>query len=197
MDGVGIDVDRAVPRKSTVSRPKNWVATDRRAGVDGARSRAPARTRNLANGLFRSALSPIPSASRLSCVRWRFATWLNPPNERSVRRGSHAGSAEAMTPATKSDGAAEEEMSNGTLASAMFLTDADLRSLTGYTRPAEHRRWLTSHGWAFEIRADGKNRVLIEEAQAKMLTRQTVNKWSPKKAGRSAEPDLAALRTLG
>ena len=102
-----------------------------------------------------------------------------------------------MTPATKSDGAAEEEMLNGTLASAMFLTDADLRSLTGYKRPAEQRRWLTSHGWAFEIRADGKNRVLIEEAQAKMLTRQTVNKWSPKKAGRSAETDLAALRTLG
>ena len=79
----------------------------------------------------------------------------------------------------------------------MFLTDTDLQSLTGYKRPAEQRRWLTSHGWAFEVRADGKNRVLIEEAQAKMLTRQTVHKWSPKTAGRSAEPDLAALRTLG
>ncbi len=79
----------------------------------------------------------------------------------------------------------------------MFLTDFDLQSLTGYKRPAEQRRWLTSHGWAFEIRADGKNRVLIEEAQAKMLTRQNANKWSIKSRDRSAEPDLAALRTLG
>lgn len=79
----------------------------------------------------------------------------------------------------------------------MFLTDADLQSLTGYKRPAEQRRWLTSHGWAFEIRADGRNRVLIEEAQGKMLTRQTANKASPRNTGRSAEPDLAALRTLG
>lgn len=102
-----------------------------------------------------------------------------------------------MTPRANSDGAVEKEILNDTLASAMFLTDADLRSLTGYKRPAEQRRWLTSHGWAFEIRADGKNRVLIEEAQAKMLTRQTVKKWSRRNAGRSAEPDLAALRTLG
>ena len=102
-----------------------------------------------------------------------------------------------MTPRAKSDGAIEKEILNDTLASAMFLTDADLRSLTGYKRPAEQRRWLASHGWAFEIRADGKNRVLIEEAQAKMLTRQTVNKWNSKTAGRSAEPDLVALRTLG
>jgi hypothetical protein len=79
----------------------------------------------------------------------------------------------------------------------VFLTDTDLQSLTGYKRPAEQRRWLTSHGWAFEIRADGKNRVLIDEARAKMLTRQTGSKWSPKSAGRSAEPDLVALRTLG
>ena len=79
----------------------------------------------------------------------------------------------------------------------MFLTDTDLQSLTGYKRPAEQRRWLTSHGWAFEIRADGKNRVLIEEAHAKMLTRQNGNKWNPKNSGRSAEPDLVALRTLG
>jgi hypothetical protein len=79
----------------------------------------------------------------------------------------------------------------------MFLTDADLQSLTGYKRPAEQRRWLTSHGWAFEVRADGKNRVLIEEAHARMLTRQTGSKNGHKNAGWSAEPDLAALRSLG
>ena len=101
-----------------------------------------------------------------------------------------------MTPPAKSDGAAEEEMLNGTLASAMFLTDADLRSLTGYKRPAEQRRWLASHGWAFEVRADGKNRVLIEEVHAKMLTRQAGSK-ACRNVTRSAEPDLAALRALG
>lgn len=79
----------------------------------------------------------------------------------------------------------------------MFLTDPELQSLTGYKRPAEQRRWLTSHGWAFEVRADGKNRVLMEEAHAKMLTRQSTNYRGAKGSGRSAEPDLVALRTLG
>ncbi len=79
----------------------------------------------------------------------------------------------------------------------MFLTDADLQSLTGYKRPAEQRRWLTSHGWAFEVRADGKNRVLVEEAHAKMLTPQTGARARARNTGWSAEPDLAALRTLG
>ena len=68
----------------------------------------------------------------------------------------------------------------------MFLADEQLVSLTGYKRSAEQRRWLSEHGWAFEVRADGKNRVLIEEARAKMLTRVTTE--------RSAEPDLEALR---
>jgi hypothetical protein len=80
---------------------------------------------------------------------------------------------------------------------SLFLTDPELRELTGYKRPAEQRRWLASHGWAFEVRADGKNRVLIEEARAKMLTRQSGSRSGPNKEGRSAEPDLAALRTLG
>jgi hypothetical protein len=79
----------------------------------------------------------------------------------------------------------------------MFLTDTDLQSLTGYKRPAEQRRWLASRGWAFEVRADGKNRVLIEEAHAKMVTRQTGGGTGRQNRGRSAEPDLAALRTLG
>jgi hypothetical protein len=79
----------------------------------------------------------------------------------------------------------------------MFLTDTDLQSLTGYKRPAEQRRWLTSHGWAFEVRGDGKNRVLLEEARAKMVTRQTASTTGLRNVGRSAEPDLAALRKLG
>ena len=42
-----------------------------------------------------------------------------------------------------------------------------------------------------------ENRVLIEEARAKMLTRPSGGRTGPQKQGRSAEPDLAALRTLG
>jgi hypothetical protein len=78
----------------------------------------------------------------------------------------------------------------------MFLTDTDLQSLTGYKRAAEQRRWLTSHGWAFEVRADGKNRVLLQEVQAKMLTGHAAGSRSHRHAHRSAEPDLAALRAL-
>ena len=78
----------------------------------------------------------------------------------------------------------------------MFLTDSDLQSLTGYKRPAEQRRWLASHGWAFEVRADGKNRVLIVEAEAKMLTRRIGRATGRQNRNRSAEPDLAALRAL-
>ena len=71
----------------------------------------------------------------------------------------------------------------------MFLTDQDMESLTGYKRPADQRRWLVGHGWTFEVRADGKNVVLLEEARNRLLTN--------KSAHRSAEPDLDALRALG
>ena len=76
---------------------------------------------------------------------------------------------------------------------AYFSQRESLISLTGYKRPAEQRRWLTSHGWAFEVRADGKNRVLTEEARNRMLTGSS----SQKSTQRSSEPDLAALRNLG
>ncbi len=82
---------------------------------------------------------------------------------------------------------------DGMVETRMFLSDESLRSLTGYKRPAEQRRWLASHGWAFEVRADGKNRILTEEARNRMLTSSS-NQQSTKK---SSEPDLAALRNLG
>lgn len=79
---------------------------------------------------------------------------------------------------------------------AMFLSEIDLQSLTGYKRPGDQRRWLASHGWAFEIRADGKNVVLHEEARARMLTAPG-RKAGSSNRGRSAEPDLESLRRLG
>ena len=70
----------------------------------------------------------------------------------------------------------------------MFLTDQNMESLTGYKRPGDQRRWLAKHGWAFEVRADGKNRVLTEEARNRMLTTNS--------APRATEPNLRALRNL-
>jgi len=75
----------------------------------------------------------------------------------------------------------------------MFLTDQDMESLTGYKRSGDQRRWLAKHGWAFEVRADGKNRILTEEARNRMLTGSS----SQRSGQRSSEPDLAALRNLG
>ena len=81
------------------------------------------------------------------------------------------------------------EIINGNSPSTIFLSGEDLESLTGYKRPGDQRRWLDKHGWAFEVRADGKNRILTEEARTRMLT------GNPRH--RATEPNLDALRTLG
>ncbi len=70
----------------------------------------------------------------------------------------------------------------------MFLSAEELRTLTGYKRAADQRRWLEKRGWAFEVRGDGKNSVLIEEAKSRMLTRRAHQ--------RATEPNLVALRNL-
>ncbi len=85
----------------------------------------------------------------------------------------------------------DEYLGNG-IQTSLFLPERDLESLTGYKRPGDQRRWLAKHGWAFEVRADGKNRILTEEARNRMLTGNS-NQQSTK---RSSEPDLAALRNL-
>jgi hypothetical protein len=71
----------------------------------------------------------------------------------------------------------------------MFLSKHEIEALTGYKRPADQRRWLSRRGWAFEVRADGTNCVLVEEARNRMLTGAV----SP----RATEPNLAALRRRG
>ncbi len=71
----------------------------------------------------------------------------------------------------------------------LFLPKEDLTFLTGYKRPKDQRRWLIDHGWTFEVSADGKNRVLLEEARIRMLSKR------PKRRS-SSEPDLSVLREL-
>ena len=70
----------------------------------------------------------------------------------------------------------------------MFLSATELHALTGYKRAADQRRWLEKRGWAFEVRGDGKNCVLIEEARNRMLTGAAHQ--------RATEPNLVALRNL-
>ena len=68
----------------------------------------------------------------------------------------------------------------------MFISSDELQELTGYKRPADQRRWLRHRGWAFEVRGDGTNCVLLEEARSRML--------SDKSRSRATEPDLSFLQ---
>jgi hypothetical protein len=47
----------------------------------------------------------------------------------------------------------------------MFLSKDELIKLTGYRRPSYQRRWLRHRGWAFEIGADKRPKVLREHAR--------------------------------
>lgn len=49
-----------------------------------------------------------------------------------------------------------------------FLTQQELTDLTDLLQPAAQRRWLVAHGWAFEVSASGKIKVLREVMLRKM-----------------------------
>jgi len=50
----------------------------------------------------------------------------------------------------------------------MFLTDTELKELTGYQRPGAVRRWLTKHGYKFEEASTGWPRVLRSAVCARL-----------------------------
>jgi hypothetical protein len=50
----------------------------------------------------------------------------------------------------------------------MFLTDGDLRELTGYVLPSAQKRWLAKNGWEFVVTAFGRPRVLRAYAEQRM-----------------------------
>lgn len=52
----------------------------------------------------------------------------------------------------------------------MFLTQEDIKELTDRQRPADQIKWLTDHGWPFEVSAIGRPKVAIEEFNRRMLT---------------------------
>jgi hypothetical protein len=50
----------------------------------------------------------------------------------------------------------------------MFLSDADLKDLTGYQRPAPIKRWLAKNGYRYEVAANGWPRVLKAAVEARL-----------------------------
>lgn len=64
----------------------------------------------------------------------------------------------------------------------MFLTPEDIIALTGYKKPALQRRWLVDNGYSFDVRADGRPVVLLEQVMArqrvKTAERATHPNWS-------------------
>ena len=69
----------------------------------------------------------------------------------------------------------------------MFLTNKQIKQLTGYQKPALQRQWLVDNGYSFDVRADGRPVV----SQAHYESRHgTIS------ARRASVPDLAALDNL-
>ena len=71
----------------------------------------------------------------------------------------------------------------------MFLIYEELAELTGYKRPSDQRKWLNDRRWAFEVSANGRNCVLLEEVRLRMLS------GAPNHDS-SSELDLSVLREL-
>lgn len=68
----------------------------------------------------------------------------------------------------------------------MFLSQDQLIELTGLARPSAQAKWLSSRGWRFDHRADGKLVVLEAEAERHLCGS------APQR--RRTEPDLKALQ---
>lgn len=71
--------------------------------------------------------------------------------------------------------------------SALFMTPDDLQELTGYRRHADQRRWLTTHGWRFEVSATGKPTVSRQYAETMLSGQREEPKrnWQPNRAALS------------
>lgn len=62
----------------------------------------------------------------------------------------------------------------------MFLTDAEIVTLTSYKRHADQRRWLTERGWVFETAANGRPVVARSYAESRMSGPQAASvAWTP------------------
>ena len=52
----------------------------------------------------------------------------------------------------------------------MFMTHDQLRDLTDLQASAAQIRWLTKHGFKFEVGASGRPKVLVAEVERQMLS---------------------------
>ncbi len=68
----------------------------------------------------------------------------------------------------------------------MFLTDDELKDLTGYQRHADQRQWLLRHAWTFVVAATGRPIVSRAYAENQMGAAQ------PKQA--TWTPNVAAIQ---
>jgi hypothetical protein len=73
----------------------------------------------------------------------------------------------------------------------VFLTEDELRHLTGLKMPSAQRRWLGANGYSFDVRADGSNVVLVDAVRARHGLEHV-----PAPGARPAGPDLEALRRV-
>jgi hypothetical protein len=64
---------------------------------------------------------------------------------------------------------------------SLLLTADELEALTGYKLAAYQRKWLTARGWAFELSASGKPRVLRAHAEERLGGKR--REWKPDFSG--------------
>lgn len=66
-------------------------------------------------------------------------------------------------------------------AQTLFLTDEELRQLTGYQRNADRCCWLKRNGFVFEVAATGRPVVLRSHLEARLSGKpeQRANEWTP------------------
>lgn len=67
----------------------------------------------------------------------------------------------------------------------MFLSEDDVRGLTGYKQTAKQIKWLTDQGFTFYVRADGRVAILREHVETLMCN----SKHQPRPS-----PNFSALR---
>lgn len=61
----------------------------------------------------------------------------------------------------------------------MFLSDSELATLTGYTKPSAQARWLSSNGFPFLVGGDKKIKVLESLVLERLGGKSTPSKKEP------------------
>jgi len=59
-----------------------------------------------------------------------------------------------------------------------LLSDAELRELTDYKRPADQRRWLDVHGIPYWVGASGRPKVLWSSLEGRVGVEAAGRNWS-------------------